>query len=586
MMLRQLVLLVITTTLLASCGGGWSPADQPSALLRANALVTARPGKASDLSPPAAAFAKRRSGVTSAAEISVDQLLDWAEDVHRDLFPTRQPTRSFAPYLYRYYQETGLYVGVADGDVFLLGESATQGQIVKVGSVSDFAPQVLKYTSELPLTFSVPVDADRIIYPDSYQTPTRSKLDLNTDPCKLDFGVVTYPREGLGTRALPKIDGAPLRPDIGRAMAMKDILLHDNPAFVLPGAAGAPRGCTGSLPREFDKTILRLKALGTEYVYMPQWHWASKRADGSWYIVRAEDSFGPLSDADLRYFVSAAHAAGMKVIMQNQIQGMVDSASSGAYVPPATMENFGKWFVAYKAFMAERSSFFQDIGIDIWEVGCSVCMYNDTGDGSAAAQALFKSEYLKTLAIMKLSYRGKTLTANPPWLLDARDFVNQVDVIMSGVYTSPVVNDKAFKLSVASYKAAIDEGGWARGVRTFYDTYGKTLLITFNVQSRVNALTLPGYMEETACTAAMGDLNVAPGNCIQDVSPPDFALQAIVYEASLEAIQGANLQSKLIVMALDYWETDSLAHYTAYPGLATSSRNKPAEGVLRAWFRK
>ena len=329
----------------------------------------------------------------------------------------------------------------------------------------------------------------------------------------------------------------------------------------------------------------RLKALGVEYVYMVQWHWLHTLADGSWTIVKADDSFGPVSDADLRYFTAAVHAAGMKAMMFNQIQAIEDRAAANNYVVPATMENLGKWFAAYQTFMGERSVFFQAIGVDVWEVGCASCMFGDSGDNSPAAQALFRSEYMKTLAIMKRNYTGQTLTSMPPWAWEAPEFLHAVDVISFGPFARPSVNAAGFDLSVASYRAAIDDSGWASGLKQL-DDYGKILLTPFSMQSRANALTLPGYMEETVCTTSMGDFNAGDGKCIQDATRPDFALQAIVFEAILESINALNLKSKLIAMPADYWETDGLETRTAFPSLGTSPRNKPAEGILKAWFAR
>lgn len=92
-------------------------------------------------------------------------------------------------------------------------------------------------------------------------------------------------------------------------------------------------------------------------------------------------------------------------------------------------------------------------------------------------------------------------------------------------------------------------------------------------------------MEETACTAAINDIQTSNTQCIQKGTETDFSLQAIVIQAQLEYIKNLN-RNNLIVFANDYFVTDSLTPQTAYPNLAYSIRNKPAEGVVRAWFNK
>jgi hypothetical protein len=65
----------------------------------------------------------------------------------------------------------------------------------------------------------------------------------------------------------------------------------------------------------------------------------------------------------------------------------------------------------------------------------------------------------------------------------------------------------------------------------------------------------------------------------------DFALQAIVIQAQLDYIKGLNTNN-LVVFANDYFVTDNLYPRFAYPNIGFTVRNKPAEGVLREWFRK
>ena len=108
---------------------------------------------------------------------------------------------------------------------------------------------------------------------------------------------------------------------------------------------------------------------------------------------------------------------------------------------------------------------------------------------------------------------------------------------------------------------------------------------TVATSGRRDVLYSPGYMEETACTAAINDLQTSNIQCIQKATETDFSLQAIVIQAQLEYIKRLN-QNRLIVFANDYFVTVSLTPQTAFPNLGYTIRNKPAEGVVRAWFNK
>lgn len=253
-------------------------------------------------------------------------------------------------------------------------------------------------------TYSVST-ASAPTYPSGYLVATADSRDIQTDPCKLNLPTVAYPQSWMGSRPLPQVVGAPLSAEIGRAMMVKDIMLDNNPEFVLKGQApDAPNGCdhgAGALKGEIDKTVQRLKQLGVQYVSIPQWHWAKINSDGSYAYTSADTTFGSLSDANLAYYVAAVHAAGMKVIMTNQIQGFVDAQGNNIATPPSNLDTFRKWLAVYKSFMTTQAPRFQSLGIDIWELGCGFCLWHDIGDGSPAAHDLFAMKYAEIAQSIK-----------------------------------------------------------------------------------------------------------------------------------------------------------------------------------------
>jgi hypothetical protein len=84
---------------LAACGGGSESTPSTSA------------------TPQSVASAMRAGPpLLSTAAVSptdaANQLMDAAEAGYPQFFPSHQPTQSFAPFLFRYYPETGIYLGV------------------------------------------------------------------------------------------------------------------------------------------------------------------------------------------------------------------------------------------------------------------------------------------------------------------------------------------------------------------------------------------------------------------------------------------------------------------------------------------
>lgn len=113
---------------LAACGGSDAPAlpaafDRPDQARRSTLLVTPTERPQATALPGA------------------DALMDWAQQVYPDFFPGAPATVSLPPYLYRHYERSGNYLGVADGRVYVLG-TVSGGQLLDVGSLADFAPLV------------------------------------------------------------------------------------------------------------------------------------------------------------------------------------------------------------------------------------------------------------------------------------------------------------------------------------------------------------------------------------------------------------------------------------------------------------
>ncbi len=99
----------VAAFVLASCGGGAGDATRGATPAAAVAELRAT---AQALAP---------SSATSAA--AADQLMNFGESVYGQYFPGHKATQSFPPFLYRYYPETNVYLGVVvtDGAGYPLG---------------------------------------------------------------------------------------------------------------------------------------------------------------------------------------------------------------------------------------------------------------------------------------------------------------------------------------------------------------------------------------------------------------------------------------------------------------------------------
>ena len=270
------------------------------------------------------------------------------------------------------------------------GSSSSDTNVVQIPTLSP-SPVPSPVSPALPATplYSVSTITP-VPYPNGFTVTTTDPKDFATDPCKLDLDVVTYPQSWLRGRSLPQATGAPLNQAIGRGVTIKDIMLDDNPAFVLKGSVDAPNGCNngaGALKKELEKTAQRIARLDAGYVKITQWNWITENQNGSYSIIDADDSFGPISDDNLRSFVQSAHRAGLKVILWNQIQAFGDRQGGFKPTPQNNLQNYEKWFAAFGSFMRERAVFYNSIGVDVWDMGCNFCVFNTLQTKTSAEKA-------------------------------------------------------------------------------------------------------------------------------------------------------------------------------------------------------
>lgn len=69
------------------------------------------------------------------------ELMDWAETQFPGLFPGHQANRSLDPYVYRFYPDSGNYLGVGNGDIYLAGP-IVGGPLMRFAPVAQFACNV------------------------------------------------------------------------------------------------------------------------------------------------------------------------------------------------------------------------------------------------------------------------------------------------------------------------------------------------------------------------------------------------------------------------------------------------------------
>ena len=416
---------------------------------------------------------------------------------------------------------------------------------------------------------SVSSNLSQNVYPVTYSTIDNNP---NSNVCNIDTSKESYPQNWNGSQGLPTISGAPLNSNLKTAVYIKDIL----PSGSLPNTCTNPDNLT-----EFNRTLTRLHSLNVDLVNIEQWHWAQVNTNGSFTILG--DANDALSDAQLARYVSAAHAAGFKVMMTNQIQGFVDSTgTNNIATPTGNAQNYQLWVSAFSSYMLNRATYFQTLGVDYWEMGCNGCVYGDAGDNSSAALSVFIPAYEAILPQVSAIYTGKRYIFGNTSILTPT-ILSNVDYISAGMWNnSTYTASTEASVNVSSYKANLNSSTPA------LLQYNKPLIADVGIQSRSNSLSVPGYEEETECTNSIGVIAYS-SSCIQQQTTTDFSIQAIVIEAELEFLSAQNLPSGSIVRVSDYWQTDFMnqnGQGPTFPNIGSTIRNKPAEAIVGQWFAR
>ena len=137
--------LLAASVWLASCGGGTS-APEAGSSTASTTSASAAAAAAAMRAAPARQHALATAAAADAADAldAANQLMDYAETWFPDYFPEHAATGSALRYTYRAYS-TGIYLGVRDGQVYVLG-GAFGSEVLHVGALTDFItprPRVL-----------------------------------------------------------------------------------------------------------------------------------------------------------------------------------------------------------------------------------------------------------------------------------------------------------------------------------------------------------------------------------------------------------------------------------------------------------
>src|SRR2546426_12077223 len=104
----------------------------------------------------------------------------------------------------------------------------------------------------------------------------------------------------------------------------------------------------------------------------------------------------------------------------------------------------------------------------------------------------------------------------------------------------------------------------------------RSTLFPYTTLFRSRVFLLTGWVEDGFCVSG----------CAQNAVRTDFSVQAIAYEAMLEAVSTQTAFTTAGVTAGSYWYVDVMLPAQSFPNISQSWRNKPAESILYRWFAR
>jgi hypothetical protein len=427
--------------------------------------------------------------------------------------------------------------------------------------------QVDAQTVSVDQALGVPSDITQVNYPTSYQAAPKTLTAI--DPyCGVTQGQIVFPASYIGAFPLPPITGAPMPASVGLSIEMKDFWLAglNNPALVM--------GCMGSIHEAFAATVTRLARLKAGRVSVSSF-------DFIFDVNAAQPAFDAsreqINADELVFIGQTAKAAGLGSIFYMQLTGADDNGVALPSAPTTTW--FGNLMDAYTARLLGLAAAAQTGQVDAMSLNW-IEYYVDFGN-HPDLEAIFVAKMQAALAQMRAIYKGRIIyidNGTTPLTPGLTSLIQSVDDITVALPTAILSSDEDQNVTVALVKGKYMS--FIAGVNDRLKGFGKPIVLNSLIQSHRHFL-VTGWIEDAPFSECDGD-------CVEKHLSIDFSVQAIAYEGLLEAI-AAEVAAGVTIgfVEANYWYTDQIMAYGGmWPNMAQTTRNKPAEAILRAWFNR
>jgi hypothetical protein len=343
------------------------------------------------------------------------------------------------------------------------------------------------------------------------------------------------------------------------------------------------------------ETIRRLAEIGVNRIYVSNYGSWDNIANPIWHIPEA--NYAIPKDV-LEFTVAEAHARGMQVFLTWQNNYSDDAHGFMAYdAETMSQSQYTALKNSWRSHILEQAAYAQRIGVDGLGVGID---YFDplsvrnvyTPLGSTPNGGQLKADYsaflvqltgdVRSVFTGKLYYGGQNDDVYPNVIAAVDEFVYR---FWAGAAAGTYNTGNPF--NVQNVKNNLQQGfyySFWRGGVDFGNGGVISKPVIFKVYAQSHSQIYDGgpWVEDNWC--------IEPCT-LQRNTTTNFSAQAIAYEAALELASSQNYAITGGIGPYGYAYFDLLsetrtANSITFPNISNSIRNKPAEGIVRDWFRR
>ena len=396
--------------------------------------------------------------------------------------------------------------------------------------------------------------------------------------------VADYPEEFLGVHNLP-VPQEVFADDIVRGISFKDY----NPQYI-------PRGVeTACTPLQYTQLMYQLSldriaesgaTMAWLYNYGP---WDDATADK---LIVSEENY-QISSEMVEFIVAEARKRNIDIYYSwqfttNDIQGRTVVNLNESVTP----EKLRFLLDGHRTNVINMAKFAERIGMKGMASDWNAMFIGNLYEPEL--EEIFIATFSEIIDRIRENFSGEVTWGQKAYILSDARIVDKVDAIhisLGGPMLSAEENEQLspalIRDKIINQFQDIDQRyNCVHGCNYLPSTKDVPVYFEVAIQSRDNYWT-EGWIEDGFCVSGETESGEKL-DCIQETYVTDFSVQAIGIEGIFRAInsQQHNFSVKGVNFHTSYWHTDTLVPgEEGFPNLSQSIRGKPAEDIVRYWFK-